>query len=113
VSAELLPEIEELLSLYEDELEEEDKCNWESDDAPFKRERLPGLDHTGEPIFDSDFLEAGEDFPDVLIKAHNAVIAGKPQSLHWHVPVECGEMVVEAPKVWGYEVEQVDVLEFF
>ena len=106
------PAIAERLFLREDEVEDEDRSHWEDDNTPFMRDLVQGSDDSYPPVR-SEWLGQLEDFPNVLIKAHNEVLVASPfHPVHWQIPAECAEMVAAFLREGGYLVERADFLEF-
>ena len=106
------PAIAERLPLGEDEVEDEDRSHWEDDNAPFMRDLVQGIDDSYPPVR-SEWLGNLEDFPNVLIKAHNEVLVFSPcHPVHWQIPAECAEAVAAMLREGGYLVERADFLEF-
>jgi len=104
--------IAERISYGDDEADDEDRSRWKDDDAPFLRERVQGIDDSYPPVR-SEWLGQLEDFPNVLIKAHNEVLVASPfHPVHWQIPAECAEMVAAFLREGGYLVERADFLEF-
>jgi len=103
----------EQLFLAEDEVEPEDRSHWEDDDAPLDPDRLPGYIDGDYPPVCSEWLGQLEDFPNVLINAHNQVVfASSHHPVHWQIPAERAEAVAAFLRAGGYLVERADFLEF-
>lgn len=106
------PAIAERLSWEEDGAEDEDRSHWEDDNAPFNRALVQGIDDSYPPVR-SEWLGNLEDFPNVLIKAYNEVVAFTPyHPVHWQIPAERAEAVAALLREGGYLVERADFLEF-
>jgi hypothetical protein len=107
------PAIAQQLAWEDDDLEEDEaRSQWQDDNAPFVRKLVQGVEDSYPPVR-SRWLGNPEDFPNVLIKAHNEVLAFSPyHPVHWQIPAACAEAVAAMLREGGYLVERADFLEF-